>query len=139
MGFRRWIQPICWAVALSAIAGALSWGYDYFNVENWQRLDPAKLTGLPANRPTTAISAALNKSCRIPESIKGIAYLMIFPNKGPFVMSISYFLLSDCFLPIFLPHSYHCARLLPVCQSRYLTYRLLRHCHVKKSIDFYSL
>ena len=46
MGFRRWIQPICWAVALSAIAGALSWGYDYFNVENWQRLDPAKLTGL---------------------------------------------------------------------------------------------
>ncbi len=46
MGFRRWIQPICWLVALAIIAGAAAWGWDYFNVASWQTLDPAKLTGL---------------------------------------------------------------------------------------------
>ena len=46
MGFRRWIQPICWVAALALIAGGLSWGYDYFSVADWQTIDPAKLTGL---------------------------------------------------------------------------------------------
>ena len=46
MGFRRWIQPICWLVALVILAGAAAWGYDHFNVANWQQLDPNKLTGL---------------------------------------------------------------------------------------------
>ena len=46
MGFRRWIQPICWLVALVILAGAAVWGYDHFNVAAWQQLDPSKLTGL---------------------------------------------------------------------------------------------
>lgn len=46
MGFRRWIQPLCWGIALLVIAGAAVWGYGYFNVANWQTLDPDKLTGL---------------------------------------------------------------------------------------------
>lgn len=46
MGFRRWIQPICWLVALVILAGAAAWGYDHFNVAAWQQLDPGKLTSL---------------------------------------------------------------------------------------------
>ena len=46
MGFRRWIQPICWVIALAVLAGAAVWGYDYFDVATWQTLDPAKLTNL---------------------------------------------------------------------------------------------
>ena len=46
LGKRRWIQPVCWAVALLMLTGAALWGYDYFNVDAWQMLDPAKLTGL---------------------------------------------------------------------------------------------
>ena len=46
MGFRRWIQPICWAALLVLLAGAAIWGYDYFGVASWQHLDPDKLTNL---------------------------------------------------------------------------------------------
>ena len=38
-----WIQPLCWAIALTALAGAALWGYDYFRVAEWQTLDPEKL------------------------------------------------------------------------------------------------
>jgi len=43
---RRWIQPVCWAVVLMLLAGALWWSYDYFSMATWQRLDPNKLTNL---------------------------------------------------------------------------------------------
>ena len=43
---RRWIQPLCWLIALLTLGGAIIWGHDYFSVATWQRLDPAKLTGL---------------------------------------------------------------------------------------------
>ncbi len=46
VGFRRWIQPVCWVIALLVLAGAAYWGYGAFNVAQWQKLDPAKLTGL---------------------------------------------------------------------------------------------
>ena len=46
VGFRRWIQPICWVIALLALFGAATWGYETFNVASWQTLDPDKLTGL---------------------------------------------------------------------------------------------
>ncbi len=46
MGFRRWIQPICWLLGLLMLFSAAAWGYDYFGVADWQPLDPAKLTGL---------------------------------------------------------------------------------------------
>ena len=52
----------------------------------------------PAYLPTTIISAALNKSCNTPESIKGILKSNIFPNSGPLHISISYL------VPIFTPH-----------------------------------
>ncbi len=43
---RRWIQPVCWAIVLLALAGAALWGYEYFAVATWQTLDPAKLTNI---------------------------------------------------------------------------------------------
>lgn len=43
---RRWIQPLCWLAALLMLTGAGIWGYHYFAVASWQRLDPAKLTDL---------------------------------------------------------------------------------------------
>ena len=46
MGFRRWIQPICWLVVLLLGAFALYWGYGFFSVATWQTLDPDKLTNL---------------------------------------------------------------------------------------------
>lgn len=46
VGFRRWIQPILWAIALALIAAAAIWGYETFNVAAWQTLDPNKLTNL---------------------------------------------------------------------------------------------
>ncbi len=46
MGFRRWIQPICWVLALAALAGAAFWAYGEFNVASWQTLDPNKLINL---------------------------------------------------------------------------------------------
>ena len=46
VGFRRWIQPICWLIMLLALVGAAAWGYETFNVAAWQALDPGKLTGL---------------------------------------------------------------------------------------------
>ena len=46
VGFRRWIQPLCWALALLLLGGAAAWGYDAFNVAAWQTLDPDKLTSL---------------------------------------------------------------------------------------------
>lgn len=46
VGFRRWIQPLCWLIALLALLGAAAWGYETFNVAAWQRLDPEKLTNL---------------------------------------------------------------------------------------------
>ena len=44
---------------------------------------------LPENRPTTMMSAALNNSCKMPEMARGMANRTIFPNRGPWVMSIS--------------------------------------------------
>ena len=46
MGGRRWLQPVCWGIALLVVSAALIWGYDAFNVADWQSLDPGKLTGL---------------------------------------------------------------------------------------------
>ena len=46
VGFRRWIQPLCWLIVLLALLGAAVWGYETFNVAAWQTLDPDKLTGL---------------------------------------------------------------------------------------------
>ena len=46
MGFRRWIQPLCWLIALLVLSGAAWWAYGEFNVSAWQTLDPAKLTDL---------------------------------------------------------------------------------------------
>ncbi len=46
MGFRRWIQPLCWVIVLLLLGAAAAWGYDYFSVSTWQTLDPGKLTGL---------------------------------------------------------------------------------------------
>ena len=43
----------------------------------------------PTNCPTTMMSAALNSSCKMPEIAKGMANRTIFPNSGPWVMSIS--------------------------------------------------
>ena len=46
LGIRRWIQPICWVIALLFLGAAAAWGYDYFSVATWQTLDPDKLTNL---------------------------------------------------------------------------------------------
>ncbi len=46
VGFRRWLQPVLWVIALSLIAGTALWGYSEFNVASWQTLDPGKLTNL---------------------------------------------------------------------------------------------
>ena len=46
VGFRRWIQPLCWLIALLLLTGGAIWGYEYFSVATWQTLDPGKLTGL---------------------------------------------------------------------------------------------
>ncbi|MBQ2930922.1 MAG: PBP1A family penicillin-binding protein [Clostridia bacterium] len=46
MGFRRWIQPICWVIVLLLLTGAAIWGYEAFSVATWQTLDPSKLTNL---------------------------------------------------------------------------------------------
>lgn len=46
MGFRRWIQPLCWGIVLLLAAGAAWWAYGEFNVASWQTLDPEKLTNL---------------------------------------------------------------------------------------------
>ena len=44
--YRRWIQPVCWVIALLLLAGGAVWGYDYFSVATWQTLDPDRLTNL---------------------------------------------------------------------------------------------
>ncbi len=46
MGFRRWIQPLCWGIVLCALAAFAIWGYDTFDVADWQSLDPHKLSNL---------------------------------------------------------------------------------------------
>ncbi len=46
VGFRRWIQPICWLIVLTLLAAGAIWGYGYFNVADWQMLDPHKLSNL---------------------------------------------------------------------------------------------
>ncbi|MGN1368734.1 MAG: PBP1A family penicillin-binding protein [Aristaeellaceae bacterium] len=46
MGFRRWVQPVLWGIALAIIAAAAIWGYETFHVASWQTLDPGKLTNL---------------------------------------------------------------------------------------------
>ena len=64
-----------------------------------EEVDPTAASAwLPANRPTTTMSAALNKSWRIPESIRGTANSRIFPKSGPLHISISY----DLFFMILL-------------------------------------
>ena len=42
---------------------------------------------LPAKRPTTTTSAALNSSCRMLEAASGMENRMIFCNIGPLVRS----------------------------------------------------
>ena len=49
---------------------------------------------LPANLPTTIISAALYNSCKIPVRIIGIVKNRSPVEIGPFVMSISFFIKS---------------------------------------------
>ena len=46
MIFRRWLQPALWLVLLGVLTGAAVWAYDYFAVDSWQTLDPAKLTNV---------------------------------------------------------------------------------------------
>ena len=46
MRFRRWIQPLLFAIVLAGLTGAAIWAYDYFAVSTWQTLDPQKLTGV---------------------------------------------------------------------------------------------
>ena len=46
MKFRRWIQPLCWGIALLLLALGASWAYEEFNVASWQTIDPDKLTNL---------------------------------------------------------------------------------------------
>nr|MBR4281294.1 PBP1A family penicillin-binding protein [Clostridia bacterium] len=46
MGFRRWIQPLLWGLALLVLSGAAFWAYQEFSVASWQTLDPEKLTNL---------------------------------------------------------------------------------------------
>ncbi len=48
----------------------------------------------PAYFPTTIMSAALNKSCKIPDSINGTANTTSFEKRGPLHISISYFFLA---------------------------------------------
>ncbi|MBQ8555222.1 MAG: PBP1A family penicillin-binding protein [Clostridia bacterium] len=43
---RRWLQPILWGLFLALLVGVGYWGYHEFNVADWQRLDPDKLTNL---------------------------------------------------------------------------------------------
>lgn len=45
---------------------------------------------LPAKRPTTMTSAALNKSCKQPDSIKGKLNAMTLGSTGPLHISILY-------------------------------------------------
>ena len=51
----------------------------------------------PANRPTTIMSAALNRSCNTPEHISGKANSNIFLSMGPLHISISCFSFSSLF------------------------------------------
>ena len=44
---------------------------------------------LPAKRPATMMSAALNSSCKMPERAKGMANRMVLLTRGPLVISIS--------------------------------------------------
>ena len=43
---------------------------------------------LPAKRPTTTISAALNSSCKILDAISGRLNNKILPSSGPWVISM---------------------------------------------------
>ncbi len=62
-------------------------------------VDPtAARDSFPAKRPTTITSAALNSSCRQPESIKGKLKAMIPGSMGPLHISI-----LEVFLDIFVP------------------------------------
>ena len=50
----------------------------------------AASASLPVKRPTTMMSAALNSSWRIPDSISGMAKIKILLKSGPEHISISY-------------------------------------------------
>ena len=71
---------------------------------------------LPAKRPTTITSAALNRSCRQPESINGKLKATIPGSTGPLHISIRYDL-PDIFVP---PFSYDLKICTCVFQKRYL-------------------
>ena len=59
---------------------------------DYKLFEPTAASALsPAKRPTTTISAALNKSCKMLEHINGIAKSSIFLNTEPLHISISYF------------------------------------------------
>ena len=52
-------------------------------------LEPtAARASFPDQRPTTMTSAALNRSCRMLESIRGTANTKSFPARDPWIMSI---------------------------------------------------
>ena len=50
----------------------------------------AAIASLPVKRPTTTMSAALNKSCKMPEIISGMEKIRILLKSGPLHISISY-------------------------------------------------
>jgi hypothetical protein len=78
-----------------------------------EEVDPTAARELsPANRPTTTISAALNKSCRILEHISGMANNKILPSSGPCTMSIScFFIIIYTSLPSATTNNYNYYRL----------------------------
>ena len=62
-------------------------------------VDPTAARELsPAKRPTTMMSAALNRSCKMPDPISGRANRSIFFRTGPDVMSIPYVFVFSGFM-----------------------------------------
>ena len=68
---------------------------------------------LPENRPTTIISTALNISCRIPETISGMAKETSLSIMVPLHISISYLFLLNSIAPSSICQ--HHRKPLPVC------------------------
>ena len=65
------------------------WGTCHAILAARQVLEPtAARASFPDQRPTTITSAALNRSCRMLESISGMANTKSFPAREPWIMSI---------------------------------------------------
>ena len=56
----------------------------------------ATMAPLPVNWPTTMMSAALKRSCKMPESMSGMAKRRMLPSSGPLHISISVVRLKSC-------------------------------------------